>query len=821
MNTKLLIQGLALTLLLSNAQNSSAAITTFNLCAGVTTVTMPDATTVTMWGYGPEDFTANCDSATVPGPKLVVPPNDTLVVKLRNTLPEPSSIMIPGLSSSTPPQPVFYTDSQGRQRAKSMVHEAAANGGTATYTFNATAGTYLYQSGSHSAVQMQMGLYGAVTSESSPGVAYPGVSFNNEVVLLYSEIDPALHSAITNGTYGTTAYKTTIDYNPKYFLVNGQPYTSLTPDFSAGVTGEKTLIRFLNAGLKSHVPVIQNAFLDLIAEHGSPYPFTKKQYSLLLAPGQTKDVIFTPTTADRYALYDRRLRLTNNMQTQGGLISFLNVVVVGAPTANSDSAITDEDTAITALDLASNDTDDGVLDLTSLHIAFPPANGTVTINTGVNAGTVTYTPSPNFNGTDSFIYTIKDTLGNQSNQANVTIDVTAINDAPVAIDDTYTMDAGTTLSEAVPGILGNDTDIEQDTLTATLQTDVIGGSLLLNNDGSFSYTPTLGTTTDSFTYLVTDTSSANSNIATVTINVTPQSNTATLVSPSGSGSSSTPTYVWNSVLNSTWYYLWVNDSTGNVIKQWYTASAAGCANGEATCSVTPATALVNGNATFWVRTYFNGTGNGPWSSAMQFNVGSVPVAATLNQPAGIIVGNSPTYTWNTVTDATWYLLRVDDISGIAIQQWYTASAVGCANGEATCSITPVTTLADGDAKWWIRTYNAAGNGPWSTAKNFFIGGAPIATTLNVPSGNIVDSTPTYNWNAIPNSSWYLLSVNDSTGNVIQQWYTASAVGCANGEATCSITPSTTLNAGAGQWRVRTYNTAGNGPWSAFTSFNLQ
>jgi len=821
MNTKTYLQGLALLLLFSGAQNTSAAVTTINLCAGVTSVTMPDATTITMWGYGIEDFTPSCDSASVPGPKLVVPPGDNLVIKLRNTLPEPTSIIVPGLSSLTPPQPVFFTDSQGRQRAKAMVHEAAANGGIATYAYNPGSGTFLYQSGSHSAVQMQMGLYGPITSNSSAGLAYPSIPFDKEIVLLYSEIDPALHTAIDTGTYGSPAYKTTINYNPKYFLVNGQPYTSLTPDLSAGNAGERILIRFLNAGLESHAPMIQNSTLDLVAEYGSPYPFVKKQYALLLAPGQTRDAIFSPTNANRYVIYDRRLRLTNNMQSPGGLISFLNVSVVGAPTANPDTAITDEDVSITNLDVASNDTDDGTIDLTSIQIIFPPANGSVVPNTGLDAGTVTYTPNPDFNGIDTFIYTIKDNLGNQSNQAIVTISVNAVNDTPVAVDDTYTMDAGTTLNEAVPGVLNNDTDVDLDTLTATLQTDVTGGTLVLNSNGSFTYTPDIATTTDSFTYIATDTTSADSNIATVIINVTPQSNITTLISPNGNGNSNTPTYTWSSIPGSTWYYLWVDDSTGNVIKQWFTAASAGCANGETTCSVTPATALANGDATFWVKTYFNGNGNGAWSSALQFNVGSVPPAATLISPTGNILTNSPTYSWNAVSGSTWYLLRADDPTGIAIQQWYTAAQASCANGETTCSVTPATTLADGDIQWWVRTYNSAGNGPWSDVMNFNVGGIPPAATLNTPVGNIVDSTPTYNWNAVPNSSWYLLSVNDSTGNVIQQWYTAIQVGCANGETTCSVTPGTVLNAGAGQWWIRTYNNAGNGPWSTPNSFNLQ
>jgi len=95
---------------------------------------------------------------------------------------------------------------------------------------------------------------------------------------------------------------------------------------------------------------------------------------------------------------------------------------------------------------------------------------------------------------------------------------------------------------------------------------------------------------------------------------------ATLVSPSGSITNTTPAYTWNAVLDSaqgdaaTWYYLWVDGPSGNVIKQWYQASAV-CSG--ATCSVTPIVALGSGNHTWWIQTW-NATGYGPWSSGMDF-----------------------------------------------------------------------------------------------------------------------------------------------------------------------------------------------------------
>ncbi|NEU06692.1 hypothetical protein GZH53_00050, partial [Flavihumibacter sp. R14] len=74
-------------------------------------------------------------------------------------------------------------------------------------------------------------------------------------------------------------------------------------------------------------------------------------------------------------------------------------------------------------------------------------------------------PNANFNGTDSFTYKVSDgTL--ESNIATVTLTVTPVNDAPVAVNDTYTTAEETAITITAPGILANDSDIDNDPLTA-------------------------------------------------------------------------------------------------------------------------------------------------------------------------------------------------------------------------------------------------------------------------------------------------------------------------------------------------------------------
>ncbi len=300
---------------------------------------------------------------------------------------------------------------------------------------------------------------------------------------------------------------------------------------------------------------------------------------------------------------------------------------------------------------------------------------------------------------------------------------------------------------------------------------------------------------------------------------------ATLVSPTGTITTTTPTYVWNAVSTATSYYLWVNDSTGNKIQTWYTATQAGCSSGTGTCSVAPSTTLASGAGQWWIETS-NTYGNGPWSNSLSFNVqisGGTPPAATLVSPTGTITTATPTYTWNAVSTSTWYYLWVNDSTGNKIQTWYTAAQAGCSSGTGTCSVTPSTTLASGAGQWWIQTWNTYGYGPWSNSLSFNVqvsGGTPPAATLVSPTGTITTTTPTYTWNAVSTSTWYYLWVNDSTGNKIQTWYTAAQAGCSSGTGTCSVTPSTILASGAGQWWVRTWNSYGYGPWSNPLTFTV-
>ena len=100
----------------------------------------------------------------------------------------------------------------------------------------------------------------------------------------------------------------------------------------------------------------------------------------------------------------------------------------------------------------------------------------------------TYTPPSDFNGTDTFTYTAHDDQAS-SNVATVTINVGSDNDVPVAAGDDYAVDEDQTLTVPADGVLANDSDADADALTPVLAGDVSHGTLTLNADGSFDYTP--------------------------------------------------------------------------------------------------------------------------------------------------------------------------------------------------------------------------------------------------------------------------------------------------------------------------------------------
>lgn len=131
-------------------------------------------------------------------------------------------------------------------------------------------------------------------------------------------------------------------------------------------------------------------------------------------------------------------------------------------------------------------------------------NGSLTLSAN---GAFSYIPSLNFNGTDSFTYEVVDGNGGKA-QGNVTLTVSAVNDLPIAVSDAFSINEDIVLSILATdanNLLNNDSDADGDTLTVSLVSGTSNGTLSLNSDGAFNYTPNLNfNSTDSFIYQISD-----------------------------------------------------------------------------------------------------------------------------------------------------------------------------------------------------------------------------------------------------------------------------------------------------------------------------
>lgn len=236
---------------------------------------------------------------------------------------------------------------------------------------------------------------------------------------------------------------------------------------------------------------------------------------------------FTYAPAPNFAGGDSfTYRASDGAMTSG--VATVTISVRGAndpPVAVDDEYTTNEDTPLTvsmpAMGVLANDTDpDQPPQMLTAALVTTTARGALTFSPN---GTFNYTPQPNFNGIDTFTYRASDGQAT-SNIATVTITVRAVNDPPVARNDSFFTNEDTVLNVAPPGILDNDADVDdaRDTLTITIVTPPSSGALTNVLNGGFRYTPNTDFVgVDQFTYRLTDPAGAMSGLATVTIQVLP------------------------------------------------------------------------------------------------------------------------------------------------------------------------------------------------------------------------------------------------------------------------------------------------------------
>jgi hypothetical protein len=230
----------------------------------------------------------------------------------------------------------------------------------------------------------------------------------------------------------------------------------------------------------------------------------------------TGSILYTPA-----ANYTGTDSFTYHVSDNGGLVSntatvSITVVTTPPPQAESLTSTTFLDQPVTVNVLASATSNGGTLVPADTLVVNAPGHGTATVNQ--STGAILYTPSNGYTGSDSFTYTIGNSIGEASNTA--TVDVTVASPTPAtAANITSTTSAGTpvdidVLSQATLGSLTTG-------LTVHVATQPTNGTAAVQSDGSILYTPTAGYTgTDSFDYVIVDSDDVPSNDATISLNIT-------------------------------------------------------------------------------------------------------------------------------------------------------------------------------------------------------------------------------------------------------------------------------------------------------------
>ncbi|KAB8043227.1 Ig-like domain-containing protein, partial [Janthinobacterium aquaticum] len=212
---------------------------------------------------------------------------------------------------------------------------------------------------------------------------------------------------------------------------------------------------------------------------------------------------------------------------KGGSNTYVVNIVIDpvndAPVGSGTTITTSEDTVKTGNLPPASDVDGDTVTYTK---ASDPSHGTVTVNPD---GSYTYTPAANYNGNDSFSYTINDGKGG-SNTYVVNIVIDPVNDAPVGSGTTITTAEDTVKTGNLPPA----TDVDGDTVTYTKASDPSHGTVTVNPDGSYSYAPTADYNgNDSFSYTIND-GKGGSNTYVVNIVIDPVND-----APVGSGTTIT------------------------------------------------------------------------------------------------------------------------------------------------------------------------------------------------------------------------------------------------------------------------------------------
>ena len=329
--------------------------------------------------------------------------------------------------------------------------------------------------------------------------------------LTYAIATGAANGKVVIGKDGSYSYTPNADFNGK---------DSFTYTINDGQGGVITQTATVNVTAVNDAPVSENTTIaateDTVAEgqlatatdvDGDTLTYVIASAAKNGTAVVNKDGSYTYTPNANFNGKDSfTYTVTDGTETITKTANITVASVNDVPVSKDSIIAATEDTVATGKLEAATDADGDAL---TYAIATGAANGKVVIG---KDGSYSYTPNANFNGKDTFTYTINDGQGGVITQT-ATVNVAAVNDAPVSEDSII----GVAENIVDTGVLAKATDVDGDTLTYTLLTEALNGTVIVNKDGSYSYTPNTDFKgEDSFTYTVSD---GNGGIITKTANV--------------------------------------------------------------------------------------------------------------------------------------------------------------------------------------------------------------------------------------------------------------------------------------------------------------
>jgi hypothetical protein len=517
--------------------------------AGSTVTYTPnaDATGSDSFSYQVSDFSGiadgNTDTATVTVTITAVsdPPN---AVDDLATTDEDTAVYVPVLANDSDPDSGFTITAatQGTKGATLIQGDGTIRYTPAANANGADSFTYTVSDGSAADTAT---VSVTIAPVNDPPIARNDLVTTNEDTALVIAVlgndedidgDALAVASMTTPANGTAVLNPdrTVTYTPNLNFKGGDSFVYTVSD-AAGATATATVFVTINSvndpptAVNDTATTNEDTALNFSVAGNDTDPDGDNLVVVAVTQGAKGSVVInnSPSLLGKYVIYTPNANAngsdsftyTISDRTGGGGATatgtvFMTVTPVNdIPKANADSATTSEDTPVT-LDPRVNDTDvDG--DPLTITFASNPNRGSTVINAD---GTVTYTPDPNLNGSDSFLYTISDGKGGTWS-ATVSMTITPVNDPPVANNDIPSVQEDTPVTI---NVLSNDSDIDGDTLTVTLLTQPTHGTAVLNPDKTVTYTPELNYSggTDTFTYSVSD-GKGGTDPATVYLNVTP------------------------------------------------------------------------------------------------------------------------------------------------------------------------------------------------------------------------------------------------------------------------------------------------------------